>query len=157
MHIKIYLGAIILFIIDFVSKRIIASSLVLGESIKIIPSFFDIEYHINTGGAFSLFSGYSFVLALIAIGTIFYIHSFLKNVKKTREMIGFSLLIGGIFGNLVDRILYGHVIDFLAFNFFGYSFPVFNIADIGICLGVFLIVIANIDANFGGKNENSSK
>ena len=63
------------------------------------------------------------------------------------------MLIGGIFGNLIDRLFYGYVIDFLSFDIFGYKFPVFNIADIFICLGVFIIFICSL----GGKHEDNSK
>ena len=64
-----------------------------------------------------------------------------------------SLLIGGIVGNLFDRIFYKEVIDFLSFNIFGYMFPVFNLADTFICIGIFIIIIKLLK---GEKNENSS-
>ena len=60
------------------------------------------------------------------------------------------MVIGGIVGNLVDRILYGAVIDYLSFDFFGYSFPIFNIADIGITIGFLILVI---DIFRGDDNE----
>lgn len=153
MHKRVYLFALVFFLLDFISKLIVSSNLTLGESIVVIPSFFDISYQVNTGGAFSLFTGYAFILALIAIVTIIYIHTFLKDIKNNGEKLGFSLLIGGIFGNLIDRLFYGYVIDFLSFDIFGYKFPVFNIADIFICLGVFIILICSL----GGKHEDNSK
>ena len=64
-----------------------------------------------------------------------YMFAFKKNKRNT---LAFSLLFGGIVGNLLDRILYGYVRDFLSIYIFKYSFPVFNIADIGICIGIFL-------------------
>lgn len=62
--------------------------------------------------------------------------------KLTR--ISFGILLGGMIGNLIDRLLYGTVTDYLAFNFFSYSFPVFNFADIGITIGVLLIIVMTI-------------
>ena len=77
----------------------------------------------------------------------------LKDVKTKLDIISYSLLIGGIVGNLFDRIFYKEVIDFLSFNIFGYMFPVFNLADTFICIGIFIIIIKLLK---GEKNENSS-
>ena len=65
-----------------------------------------------------------------------------KFVINTKNIMAFSLLFSGITGNLFDRIIYGHVIDFLDFTIFGYNYPVFNFADVFIVLGVILIVVA---------------
>ena len=69
-------------------------------------------------------------------------------------MIGISMLIGGILGNLFDRVFYGKVIDFLSFNIFGFMFPVFNLADTFICVGVGLLIIEFLR---GDRDGNKSK
>lgn len=79
---------------------------------------------------------------------------FIKDKKlKKIEVITYSILIGGIIGNLIDRIVYGYVIDYLSFNIFGYHFPVFNLADICIVVSVFLMIMIEIKGS-EEKHEN---
>ena len=68
------------------------------------------------------------------------------------EIIGYSLLLGGAIGNLIDRIVYGYVIDFLDFYIFKYDFPIFNVADIGIVVGIILLLVSMILEVY--KNDN---
>ena len=105
----------------------------------------------NTGAAFSIFSGGSVLFILIAIGVLFYIDRFI--VTDVDHFLYISLIIGGILGNLVDRLLYGEVLDFLSFRFGSYYFPIFNLADTFICVGVFLLIIDYIRSD---KNGNKS-
>lgn len=106
--------------------------------IPIIPGFFNLVHVGNTGAAWSLFAGKSTVLALLALTTLTAIflwrHSLGLRLKPVQ--ISFGLLCGGIVGNLLDRLVYKHVIDFLDFHFGSYVYPTFNIADSGICIGV---------------------
>ena len=140
---KIIIGSIIVFIVDLISKTLINLLLSLEKAITIIPHFFKIEKVYNTGISFGLLQGSQIRIILISmIIFIFLLHmqeSFLLNKRNT---IAFSLLYGGIIGNLFDRIIYHHVIDFLSFNFGSYHFPVFNIADSCICIGMILLIIA---------------
>lgn len=105
----------------------------------------------NTGAAFSIFSGWSALFILIAIGVLFYIDRFI--VTDASHFLYLSLIIGGILGNLIDRLLYGEVLDFLSFRFGSYYFPIFNLADTFICIGVFLLIIEYYRS---GKNGNKS-
>lgn len=149
---KIYIISIVCFICDLISKLLV---LKLDKTITIVPKFFYIYLVKNTGAAFSSFEGFTLFFIVIAILVLFYIIKYInKNNLSLFEEISYSLLIGGILGNLFDRIVYNEVIDFLSFNFFGYSFPVFNLADIFICSGVFLIFICMIKE---GKYEVSSR
>ena len=84
------------------------------------------------------------MIILITLIIIFLLLTSLKkNCKNKIEVIGYSLVIGGALGNLSDRIRYGYVIDFLDFNIFGFDFPIFNLADSFIVIGIFLILITN--------------
>ncbi|MES2693063.1 MAG: signal peptidase II [Verrucomicrobiota bacterium] len=111
-----------------------------GTDITVIPGFFYIIHVGNTGAAWSMFSGFPVLLALLAgatlIGIFFWRHSL--GLKDRFTQICFGLLCGGIVGNLVDRLLHGHVIDFIDLHFGSYIYPTFNIADSGICVGVIL-------------------
>lgn len=137
---KIFFISAIFFLIDLLTKIFVKSF--DNYPITIIDGFFDIDMVMNDGAAFSSFRGYQFILIIIAILVLFYIvKSIIPDVKTGLGLASVSLLIGGIVGNLFDRIFYGKVIDFLSFNIFGYMFPVFNFADVFICCGIVLYLI----------------
>jgi signal peptidase II len=94
----------------------------------------------NTGAAWSLFTGQSVFLAILAGATLVAIFLWRRalGLRDRTSQIGFGLLCGGIAGNLLDRLLHGHVIDFLDVHFGTFIYPTFNVADSGICVGVFL-------------------
>lgn len=134
-------------LIDQLSKAAIYSHLpypTYGEpgAIKIISGFFYLVHVGNTGAAWSMFTGQSVLLATLAILTLVGIVAWRNalGLKMMRVQLCFGLLCGGIVGNLIDRILHGHVIDFLDFHFGDYIYPTFNIADSGICIGVILYI-----------------
>lgn len=130
-------------ILDQLSKALLDHFLEWNQSIQIVPSFFSITYVKNEGAAWSLFSGNQFFLILISFFALFIIYRyFIKDKQLSRlEICSYGLLLGGIFGNLIDRVLRGYVTDFLEFTLLGYHFPVFNLADIWIVSGVALIII----------------
>jgi len=153
---KISIITIICILIDQIIKTIITNNLELYQSIKIINNFFNITYVRNDGAAWSILSGGRFLLILIGIISLILIYKYFIKDKKLNnlEIITYGLLLGGIIGNLIDRIAFGYVIDFLDFLIFNYNFPVFNIADTFIVISVFLIII---DTFRGDKNEVSSR
>lgn len=112
----------------------------IGRDIPVIRGFFYIIHVGNTGAAWSMFSGRSVALAVLAVGTLvsiyFWRHSL--GLKQTLTQVCFGLLCGGILGNLVDRLVHQHVIDFVDLHFGNYIYPTFNVADSGICIGVLL-------------------
>ena len=115
----------------------------VNDSITIIKNLFNITYVRNTGVAWSFLSGKTLLIVIVSLliimGVIYYIY---KNKPKTRlETLGYSLVLGGAFGNFIDRIIYGYVIDFFDFNLFGYDYPIFNLADSFIFIGVVIIII----------------
>lgn len=145
---------LIIIIFDVISKIFISNILILNKSITIIPNFFYLTYTHNYGGAWSIFDNSTLFITivsfLIIIGIIYYL--FKNKVTKKIEIVGYSLLLGGAIGNLIDRIVYGYVIDFLDFYILGYDFPIFNIADIGIVVGIILLLVSMILEVY--KNDN---
>ena len=143
---KIFIIAIICFLIDFISKLLVTSNLEVGTGFEVISGFFSISYIRNTGAAWGMLSNGTLVLAIVSIVflvlAIKYIYD-LKYISKL-SVISYGMFIGGIIGNLVDRVFRNYVIDFLNFNIFGYDFPVFNIADCFIVISIFLIVIESL-------------
>lgn len=143
---KVYLTSVIVLLIDQIVKLLIKTNINLNEEISIIPNFFSIQYLKNTGAAFSILENQTILLAITSIICISVIIYYLKKEENltTAMYLSFGLVLGGILGNLIDRIVYQGVIDFLSFQIFNYNFPVFNIADIGITIGVLLLIIIYI-------------
>ena len=114
-----------------------------GARIEVVPGFFNLVHVGNTGAAWSMFSGMSTALAVLALGTLAALYFWRKALGLAHPAVqpAFGLLCGGIAGNLVDRFRFGHVVDFLDFHFGGYVYPTFNVADSGICVGVFWYVL----------------
>lgn len=133
-------------LLDQIIKIIVMGSMGINSSISIIDNFFSLTYVENDGAAWSIFSGNRMFLIIISIVALvlIYLYFFKNQNLKKFELINYSILIGGIFGNLLDRIKFGKVIDYLDFQFFGYGFPVFNFADICIVVSVILLLIYSI-------------
>lgn len=155
---RLYVYALVIFILDQVTKSWIFNNLPLGsyfypDSIKVIDGFFYIVHIGNEGAAWGMLSGYSGFLALFALVALFGIYKFRQTLELKRQVmqVAFGLLIGGIVGNLVDRLIHGHVIDFLDFHFPftipgimpSGRYPSFNIADSGIVVGVAIYTIVS--------------
>lgn len=141
---KISIISIILFSLDQIIKTLAFNYL---THISIISGFLSLTYAKNEGVAFSMLSGNRIFIILLSIVLIFILIYFLykdylvKNIDNKLIAVSYGLLFGGIFGNLFDRILRGYVIDYISMNIFGYSFPIFNLADILITIGVILMFI----------------
>lgn len=145
-QIMVYFIGIIIVFIDQLSKFLVTKNMDIAEEISIIPGFFSLFHIKNTGAAFSSFTGERIFLIIISLACIFLIVHLIKKEKYQHILSSISLgmLIGGIFGNLIDRIFFSGVVDFLSFTIFGYKFPVFNIADICITCGVAIYVVLSI-------------
>ena len=151
---KVFIFSSIFFLIDLISKMVVERLLKLYQSITIIPNFFSITYVRNTGAAFSILKGNQILLIIIAIIMLLLIINYLKKENLNKyKIIYYSFIIGGILGNLFDRIVYNSVIDFLDFNILSYDAPIFNIADSFIVVGVILVIFESI----GGLNGNRSR
>ena len=135
---------------DQFTKQLIIKHFAYGESVPVIADYFSLTYVRNPGAAFGLMAQLDasiripfFIavpfLALIIIGFVFR-----KMTEKDFSMaMALSLIVGGAFGNLIDRVAYGYVIDFLDFHWglLGPHFPAFNVADMAICVGVFFLIL----------------
>lgn len=150
---KLYGIGLMILILDRVTKLLVMNNLILGKRNPIINHFFSLTYTKNTGGAFSILSGN--VPILIMVGIILgigMIYTVQKNPPKNKiEVLAIGSVLGGLFGNLWDRIRYQGVIDFLDFKIFSYQYPIFNIADIAIVLGIIGIILLEIR----GENHES--
>ena len=136
------LVAILLILLDQITKLWIVDSFRLHERKVILPGFFDLTYLENTGAGFSIFEGYGKVFfgILTVVALFFIVRMFLESKS---HFIDFQLAIifAGAIGNFIDRMWLGYVRDFLSFHIFGWDFPVFNVADICISVGFALLII----------------
>ena len=115
-------------------------------NIEIIPNFLKLVYTENTGAAWSFLSdvtwAQTFFKVITALSLVVFIGMYVYALKSKRLLrISLILIIAGTIGNFVDRLLLGYVVDFISFNFWGWAFPVFNVADICLTVGVILLMI----------------
>lgn len=155
---KIILISILTLVVDIFTKQLVINTMFEHQSISIIKDFFSITFAKNTGVAFSFLEG---KVPLIIIMTSIVIILILKYIKSTNpdkyETICYGLIIGGAIGNLIDRIIYGYVIDFLDFNLLGYPFPIFNLADTAIVIGIFTLIILSFIEGSDKNATNSTR
>lgn len=151
--------SIVVFLIDQLIKMLIMHYLKIGTEITIIPKFFSLHYVKNTGAAFSILENNTSLLIIISVLFLLYLNHYLKreeNMDKKTQYT-FAVIIGGIYGNLIDRIIHHGVIDYLSFTIFSYQFPIFNFADTAISLGIiFLLLYTMIDTYQKKEKKNES-
>ena len=141
--------------LDLLFKYLVSTYL---TTVNIIDNFFSLTYVLNDGAAFSLFASRIYLLILIAIICLFFIIYELKNNLDDRVLsIGYSLVLAGLLGNFLDRLIDGYIIDYLSFKILGYNYPIFNFADILIVVGIVIVIIKEILKERGKKNEVRSK
>lgn len=143
--------SVVVFVLDLITKYMIQNHIAL-QNVEIIKGFFSLTYAENTGMAWSLLSGkqaFLSIVSAIAIGVMIY-YVVAKNLDRFTK-IALALMIGGAAGNLFDRLFLGYVRDFLDFIIFGYDFPIFNVADSALSIGVILLIIASLIEDKGKK------
>ena len=153
---KILPISLLLVVIDQAVKILVISKMALQQSIQVINNFFNITYVRNTGAAWSILSGNVLLLIIVSIVALIGIYYYLIRDKKLNriDIISYSMLIGGIIGNLIDRVIHGYVIDYLDFKIFNYNFPIFNIADTLIVISIIIIGISLIVGEYREQNKN---
>lgn len=168
---KYYFYALVVFILDQVSKWFIVKRIPLGEERPVLGDFFIITSHRNRGAAFGILQNqrwfFIVITLIVVIGILWYIR---RTIRERKVLLSFalSLLLGGAIGNFIDRALFGEVVDFLQFTFdfslFGkaiyYIYPIFNLADSAIVIGVILIFLESLltwrKEKKGATNEHKS-
>ncbi len=135
-------------VVDQWTKYLVQQKLPLYRKIEVIRGFFNLTHVRNTGGAFGVFGGEKggiggvlfIVVSLLATSVIVFLFSKVKEQEKTLAL-SLSLVLSGAVGNLIDRVRYGEVVDFLDIYISSYHWPAFNIADSAICIGIALMAL----------------
>ena len=158
MNKKILIVAIIALALDQVSKIIVSSFLTLNNSLEVIKGFFYLTLCHNEGVAWGLFSNLPILTIIFALVAMVIIYHFIYCFKKNlRNNIAFGLLLGGLAGNLLDRLIFGYVRDFIDLIIIKYDYPVFNIADMCIVIGVILLIIAMVKGEELNVNKSNNR
>lgn len=152
---NIYIISLVVLILDQIIKYYILSSTLIIKAVTIIPDFFSLRFVKNYGAAWGIFQDKTFFLTIISGLTLILINKYLLNEKRFNKIsiISYGLLIGGILGNFFDRIVHGFVIDYLDFTIFKYDFPVFNLADMAIVIGIILMFVEVVRIEINENNR----
>jgi len=143
-------------VIDQATKFYVSSHMELFESIPIVPNWLDITYTRNAGAAFSMFatlpgwlrSGFLISLSLTAIAVLVFLIARAERIGPTT--VAFALILAGAAGNLIDRSLHGQVIDFIRVHYYDWNYPIFNVADSAISIGVVILLAGTLREEKGG-------
>jgi signal peptidase II len=134
--------------LDQWSKGVVTRTMEVHQSKTVVPDLFDLTYVRNTGAAFGLFASVDSSLKAILLNSIAVIvflivsaYALRSSHKSIRLQVGLALILGGAVGNLLDRVRFGYVVDFLDFAISGHHWPAFNVADSAICIGVALLFL----------------
>lgn len=142
-----WLIAVVTVVVDQITKALVNATLAVGQSISVFPTF-SLTHIRNTGAGFGVLQGQNSIFILVALITIVVIITLMKKiVEKHHTTVFASLILGGAVGNLIDRLVYGSVTDFLSFTFW----PAFNVADAALTIGVLGLIWMEI------REEKSKK
>ncbi|WP_270182060.1 signal peptidase II [Alkalihalobacillus sp. CinArs1] len=150
-----YLIAIGIVILDQWTKWLVVKNMEYGESIKLINDFLYLTSHRNRGAAFGILQGqmiFFYIITVIVIVAVLYYMNQYKHSKFVSVTL--ALILGGAVGNFIDRVFRGEVVDFVNTYIFSYDFPIFNVADASLVVGVILIFIGTI---FESKQAEGDK
>lgn len=139
-----YVLALIMLGIDQFTKWLVIKNMELYEQIPIIDNFFYLTSHRNSGAAWGILEGqmvfFYIITIIVIVGIIYYMEKYARG--NPLLAISLALILGGAIGNFIDRLFRKEVVDFLDFIIFKYDYPIFNIADSSLVVGVILIIIA---------------
>ncbi|WP_019504984.1 signal peptidase II [Pleurocapsa sp. PCC 7319] len=150
-----WLIAILGIILDQITKYLVVQSFAqIGDTVPLWQGVFHLTYVINTGAAFSFFRGQVDILRWISLVVSLALIIFVWYTPKISliEQLGYGFILAGAIGNGIDRFLFGYVVDFLDFRLI--NFPVFNLADVSINIGVLLLLIASFSATSKPKTNS---
>jgi signal peptidase II len=140
-----YIIALVIIALDQLTKWLIVNELEIGERIPVIENVLYITSHRNQGAAWGILQ---VITVIVVIGLVIYIQKYAKDQRLMGMALG--LMLGGAIGNFIDRVIHQEVVDFVQTYIGTYPFPIFNIADSALCVGVALLFIVML---FEGKQE----
>ncbi|NGY92428.1 lipoprotein signal peptidase [Bacillus megaterium] len=151
-----YLIALAVILIDQVTKWMIVKEMYYGQSITVIENFLYITFHRNRGAAWGILQGQMWFFYLITVVVVVGLIIYIQKLKKQDKWFGIALalMLGGAIGNFIDRVVRKEVVDFVNTYIFTYDFPIFNVADSALVVGVIIMFIMTL---FEGKMKKEHK
>lgn len=153
---RYYLLALVVIIIDQLTKLWVVQNMEIRESIPVIENLFYITSHRNPGAAWGILAGqmtFFYIITVIVVGVIvYYIRKYAKDSMWTGVALG--LILGGAIGNFIDRLFYKEVVDFFDVYIGSYNFPIFNVADSALVVGVAIIFVITLAEERQKGKEN---
>ena len=151
-----YLIALAVILIDQVTKWMIVKEMYYGQSITVIENFLYITSHRNRGAAWGILQGKMWFFYLITVVVVVGLIIYIQKLKKQDKWFGIALalMLGGAIGNFIDRVVRKEVVDFVNTYIFTYDFPIFNVADSALVVGVIIMFIMTL---FEGKMKKEHK
>jgi signal peptidase II len=151
-----YLIALAVILIDQVTKWMIVKEMYYGQSITVIENFLYITSHRNRGAAWGILQGQMWFFYLITVVVVVGLIIYIQKLKKQDKWFGIALalMLGGAIGNFIDRVVRKEVVDFVNTYIFTYDFPIFNVADSALVVGVIIMFIMTL---FEGKMKKEHK
>ena len=142
-NIVYYIIALVIIAVDQLTKKLVVDNMEIGESIEVINNFLYITSHRNPGAAWGILAGQMWFFYLVTVVVIVGLVIYIQKMAKQHVMLGVSLalMLGGAIGNFIDRVRHQEVVDFVHTYIFGYNFPIFNVADSALTVGVVLLII----------------
>jgi signal peptidase II len=151
-HLEVWLPMVIV-TVDQATKAMVRDTLALHESVTIIPGFIDFTHVLNSGAAFGILNGVEFpfkpvLIAVIAMAALVGVGVYAASISHHQLIarVGLALIIGGAAGNLIDRVLFGSVVDFVDVYWRSHHFWAFNVADSAISVGVAMMILDMLSA-----------
>ena len=133
--------ALLIFVLDQFSKWLMVNHVLIPSQMIEVTPFFNLRLAWNTGAAFSIFAHRPELILIVSSVMVCLLGYWLVKADTRWAIIGLGLMIGGAVGNVVDRFIYGAVVDFLDVHAAGYHWPTFNLADSAICIGAGLLML----------------
>jgi signal peptidase II len=151
-----YLIALVIIIVDHLTKGLVVKYMELGENIPLIENFLYLTSHRNRGAAWGILQGQMWFFYIVTIIVVVGLIVFINRIKQQEKLMGLALalMLGGAIGNFIDRLFRKEVVDFINTYIFTYDFPIFNIADLALVIGVGLFFIHTL---LEGKQEKEKQ
>jgi len=153
---RFHITLISIFLLDQITKFVVSSKMVLGSRITVIPKFADILFSRNKGGIFGLFQNIGDILTTLSIASLFLLSFFyVYSLRKIGGLLslGLALVMAGAFGNVIDRIRMGYVIDFIQLHIGKiFTWHTFNVADASIVIGAVMLLVYSF--RYGGQKQS---
>jgi len=153
------LAFLVILVSDQLTKALIVDRFAVGDSVEIIPGMFNLCHARNSGVVFGLFPGISWLFAVLTAVAIILLVVLVRSLEETAsrlQYLAYGLIIGGAVGNLIDRLRFGTVTDFLDFYIGTHHWPAFNVADSAVCTGVAILLVTTLIASWRDRSDAAS-